>query len=837
MARLTRQIGLNAAQVRIPSPASVGPAIIKTAATMADQAFSLQSDKLTQEARVAAASLNFERDSEGNLSAPALPIGDNGLLTPSVYDRAYTEMVTQRYLQQTQIDTSERLNMIAADHILDPEGYRVAAESYVQKVTELAPDIIKGDVNITAQKKMVEHFNLITRETSEKEWENSRDAQLLTIDNIEKELLSYATANDDVAVAAKFLEHQANLLQGIDPNFWGTAFAEARTQALNDQLVSAYITGEVQRIPDDEEGLGYAMAEGALVDFLDGKGKVKIIRDGEIVAVDVLEAVPDNETRAIIATNAAKSIEWRKGAHANIRDARHLRQYNIFEDELLKRAVAAESESRNVDIPWLVTEWQKAFETDNDHLERKIRAEIKLAAQSIPSGPNLTALERRFASQSARFEVQAEAARAEYAKSRHVENFEMLPTEEKEEFELALPARLGVFNLPQTNESAEKADQWLLSYGPQISWVHEELGGTPFSHLEKFIQTGMRQLGVIPLSAIDYFGNQIGNIKTANGAELMRMLSIYKTMRQTDNVRGKLKTALGDANFAALNFIQDNMLPSQHQDSELLAGVFERAQKGELFDAWKNVDPEDRQVLEERLESELTTFNSRFMAPDHAALPYELREKAKNMMAGQVHTLGSNPSEDALHAISDGIVDELLTSPDSPYRLSEYGLNMDKARGYGMFGLDLFMGTSLADFMNTQPHNGVAVHPPEFFYEADEVEYGVGPGFQKFLKRLQAEERLSAGKNAFLVYNAMQTAITGTISYEVHASTKGSDPIQLTTNDLFFGGGEPIYYYPQPDVDQYHIDVKEKFEREQWPIIRDQEARENMPIVPNDRGF
>ena len=157
MARETRRIGIRTAQVRLPATQSVGPALVRTAASFADREFAKAADIKTQEAIVAAGALNFERDGEGNLIAPTVPIGDNGLIAPSIYDRKYTQMVGQRYLQQMSIDVSEQLNIIASENSFEPETFRTLAEGFVAKVTELAPDYLKPDVNNTAQVKMVEH--------------------------------------------------------------------------------------------------------------------------------------------------------------------------------------------------------------------------------------------------------------------------------------------------------------------------------------------------------------------------------------------------------------------------------------------------------------------------------------------------------------------------------------------------------------------------------------------------------------------------------------------------------------------------------------------------------
>ena len=257
MARLRRQIGITGAEVRLPQQQSVGPAIIKTASNFAQRAYDKKADQRTQEAQIAARAINFERDGDGNLTAPRLPIAANGMIAPSIYDRAYTKMVSTKYLNQIKIDTSAQLNMIASKFVNDPSGYQKVAEGYVAKVTDLAPEILKTDVNQAAQMTMVEHFNRIVRVTSEKDHAESKDLSVKTLNLMGDELHDYqiSGASDDV-VAAQVMKLRANIFDGRDVRDGGSGFyseAEMMTMRsnLDRQVVLNQMIGTVSGLPDD----------------------------------------------------------------------------------------------------------------------------------------------------------------------------------------------------------------------------------------------------------------------------------------------------------------------------------------------------------------------------------------------------------------------------------------------------------------------------------------------------------------------------------------------------------------------------------------------------------
>jgi len=825
MARLTRQVGIVRPQINLPATQTIGPALVKTAQSLQDIAAQRGADRRTQEAQQFAASLNFERDAEGNLAAPSLPIGDNGLVAPNIYDRTYTEMVGRRYLQQLDVDTETRLNDIASRHILDPEGYKQAAEAYVNKVTSLAPDTFKADVNITAQKRMVEHFNRIVRDTAEHHWDDSRKKQVFALDRIEDEAMSYAVAGDDAAVMEGYLKMVTGLVDGQEPNFWGEAYGQARLQQFNQRLVSAHLIGDITRLPDDE--LAFAEAVRAVETFRQGDGTVKIVRNGVMVSVPVNEAIPDPELRDVIASNAVKAINAQEAGFVNLTNARHERQYKEFLQQFMVKAVEAEFNGGHADRDWLLAEFRKADATDNEQLKARIRQELNMA---FPTGEKPTELELNYLGQAEDMMQRMLIAQDTYAKKQGVERFELLSPEQQTEFNKSLPPLIGVFALPQTNESARLADRIYENMAPTLRWHSEDQGGTPAGEINEFIRTDMQGVGLVPLDAINYFNSVLGNIESTGGEEVMRMLSFFDAMRDTPNLRGKLKTAFGESNYAALAFMQDHMMPSQMQDSAVLADVVERASKGTLFDPWKAMSEDSKSTMEEKIFDTLRGMNDPWFGSEGAAVPFELIVEAKDKIPGVAHILGIDPSSNQLKAVAEGIVEELLTSPDSRWRRDPLGLNADKARGYGMHGPDLFVGTHLGAWLSKQPSNGISEYPPSYWWpDKAEQEQAIRPALQEQLNMIQSEVPLRAGENVHLVYNAAQSVLAREPAYEMYVTTD-ADPEQITTDMRW--NGEPVYFYPQESV----LSFREKRIAEEAAALEKRKARQaEQPFFPSEK--
>jgi len=400
MARETRRIGIRTAEVRLPTTVSVGPAIIKTAATIAEREFEKAADRKTQEAVVAANALNFERDPEGNLIAPTVPIAENGLLAPSIYDRKYTQMVGQRYLQQTQIDVSERINLIAAENPFDPQAFRVLAEGYVDKVTELAPDFIKADVNNTAQIKMVEHFNHIIRVKAERDHTEARGLQLQTIDNHMTELGGYVAGNADPdVIGAKMLEARAAIEQGDELHFWLDDEKQMMLDGIDRQFVVSKISSLINSLPPGDDVAAKELAL-ALNGFANGEGTFPMIDEAGNISDVPLDEVPmAQDERIQIAEFATKLLVTQTGAFTDVQDARLSRDWEDFFDWFSPHALLSITPGSGValDMPRLYREFDAAHRkvVDLGYKDTLREAIRDLITQQVGGGTESPGLEDR----------------------------------------------------------------------------------------------------------------------------------------------------------------------------------------------------------------------------------------------------------------------------------------------------------------------------------------------------------------------------------------------------------------------------------------------------------
>ena len=364
MAREFRQIGIRTAEVRLPEPASFGPALLKTASGVANRAFEKQADIRTQEAQNAAGLLNFERDGDGNLTAPSLPIGENGLLAPSIYDRAYTQMVSTKYLNQSKIDTKERLNLLATENRFDPQAYKILAEAYVKKVTELSPDILKTDVNQSAQVVMVEHYNQIIRRTAEKDHAEARAVSLTSLNDLGDELVGYVEAGaTDAQISAQMLKIRAVIEEGRDVReggfgFWGEAEAELMLDQVDKRYVLSKLISSITGLPDDP--VAHADALQALDDFSAGDGTISMINEfGEHYTADVTEIYPNPDDRAEIVAHSVSVLALKERAFLGVRSARLERDMDTFFNWFSPHALANKD---NWDLPRLYEEYDKAHQ-------------------------------------------------------------------------------------------------------------------------------------------------------------------------------------------------------------------------------------------------------------------------------------------------------------------------------------------------------------------------------------------------------------------------------------------------------------------------------------------
>jgi hypothetical protein len=561
MARLSRRVGIRTAQINLPRSDSAGPAIVKTAANLGQIAFQKQADKRTQEAQLAAASLNFERDGEGNLVSPSLPTGENGLLAPSIYDRTYTDMVSQRYVQQIKIDTAERLNLIATEHRFDPSGYREVAEAYVAKVTELAPDRLKADVNGTAQIRMVEHFNHIIREKAERDHTEAGQVHSQSIDVDYDDAAGYAvssqTPEDDATVGAKILEIRAKIEEGKSFNFWNEAEAQERIDLIDKKIALSYLTGEITRLANDP--LTHAEAIEQLNQFAMGVGEIKTVDElGIVVMRPVSEVYPNPEDREVIAAAGIGIIKDKEAARGNLEAEQFGKQNDSFHEWWLPHSIQRAGEGRMVDMDMLAGWFEKASAERNHSLMESIQR-IMLSAWSSAAGDSGTRVQRRAAAAIANHARVMDQAQREFMGEHGLENLEGLSIEQRQNLSDALWRKAGDIDIPQSAEMAEDIGGLYLAMSG-LQGIDLNIGGSSLPEIQHYIKSSAGRVGVIGWD-ISIPMNEM--LSSENQDQIDRALDIgrmlYAERATSRNMEDS--TALGHRNGRALTYIFENYAP------------------------------------------------------------------------------------------------------------------------------------------------------------------------------------------------------------------------------------------------------------------------------------
>ena len=757
MARDGRTVGIRSARVRLPGPASAGPALLKTAGAIADRQFDKLRDQRTQEARIAAASLNFERDGEGNLVSPSLPIGENGLIAPTIYDRAYTKMVSARYLKQTQIDTSEQLNKIATQFPLDPDGFREVAEGYVAKVTELSPDLLKPDVNYTAQVKMVEHFNHIIRQRAEFDFNESREVHKNHISGLYDDLHGYTVsgASDDV-IGAQMLKIRAAIEEGTDLNYWNEGAAELQRQSMDAQFAVASIIGEVTKLASDP--VSHAAAIEQLTKFALGEGKIRMVDElGTVSFRPVEEVLPNTADRDAIAAVGIGIIKNKESARAGFSSATDQRQNDDFDEWYLSHAMKQGSLGQPLDMDTLQMWARRADVANNEPLERRILGIMK-GEWASTAGSSGTAPERRAAMALSDAMLVQQRVQQKFFDLHGITSIDELSPQQQEELQDAKWRASGPVDIPQGQKMAEVLNPMYDSMaGYEVDFHSSDL-----SDVQKWIDRGPANVGVItwemsiPLNSM---------LQSGNEEQINRALDIGRMMYEHPVLKNNMAsdTALG-RNGEALAYLFENAGPGRIQ-----AGLVTDTLKN--FNTpgfnphlpWSGKSPEEReeimQIVQDELEGKFTavfpaghevSVFSGILRPDIGDYPVEMEQQIFNAMRSRGGFLNpDNKSTVRRHAnmaVQEVVREHGWVPSKLGWTESRFTDKRPAVYAWSQFGPEAFY----KDPDGNPDQNVMDQIEADFQTHLDVMHRSMPKGTPKLI----------AGENAFLRYNAEQTEIT-----------------------------------------------------------------------------
>jgi len=772
MARLTRQIGITAPQVRLPQSQSVGPAIVKTAATLADIEYQKMSDKRTQEAQVAAAKLVFERDDEGNLVAPSLPFSDNGLLAPSIFDRKYTQMVGQRYLQQTQIDTAKTLNEIAIEHRFDPTAFQEVAEGYVNKVTELAPDFLKPDVNNAAQVKMVEHYNHIIRQKAERDHSEARGVHLQFMDDLSDELIGYIESGaDDEIVGAKMLEIRAAIEQGDELNYWLDDEKMMMHDTLNKRMSLAEIITQIQRVPLGDDVAQAEMIQ-SLSEFANGDGKIVVVNElGERERVDVTDIYPNPEDRAAIAEVAANTLNAKMANFENLQDARLQRNWEKFFNWYDQHAVTQAAAGQPLDMGRLSEEFSKAH---NDVMTKGYDSTLREAIRNIMLGQytsggdgSMSKWKERFLEGWVNWHERYQIERENFLQGRNIED--LTPDEMSDLHEMVVD-RIG--SIPGGHVQSEAATDEVNEFYTALTGrtfdqsLYEDLIANPDDPRWAELKNWMPLMGEIGLWDRGMVNAMIGKLRdpeTMSPETLKNVLALNRMFWEEPTFRYNMidSNALGGRIGRALDYVHRTKMNPTPAELKKILDQFADSNWSPRKD-WLARSPEERETfrnmanerLEKVFQAQWTSawWPSGIQAPglftELAGIPEEVRSLVIDSVIAEAGFIDTNDPETfdtfIYRATHRALAQSGWTPSKIGYSPQRYGANYD-----GLFG-----GFDRPDY-------ALSKYAPEYY--ARDKNGNVDRTMIRYVEEdaqvvLNAYEKQTGnkfviGKNAALIYN------------------------------------------------------------------------------------
>jgi len=754
MARERRHVGINPVRVNLPERTSIGPALIKTAQTVQSIAAERGALRRTQEAQLAASKLNFERDGDGNLVAPTLPIGSNGQVAPNIYDTVYTEMVGQRYVQQMKIDTTERLNLIATENRFDPSAYRKLAEGYVTKVTELAPDRLKGDVNNAAQITMVEHFNHIVRAKAERDHVEAGEVHLQSTEKLYDDMAGYAFGGaDDEIVGAKMLEIRAHILQGEQFNYWNAAASAEQAALIDKRYAVAGITGDIARLAADP--VTHAAAIEQLEQFALGNGTLRMVDEaGNVAIVDAQEIMPDPEEREAIAAVGIATIKNKEASRGSYETERHGRQADNFEHWFLQHSITQASIGGQLDMANLQSWFNKAQDESNEPLMKRIQ-QVMVGAYAGAVGESGTRAERRAVQALAFTSRQRANATNQFMKDNGMENLDSLSDEQKVALDEAIWRSTGPVDIPQSAEMAEDIGGMY----DAMAGYSVDVGTASLDAIENWIDKGAGKIGVIPWGLSIPLNSMLNS---DNEDQIDRALDIGRMLYNNNNTKANMgdSTALG-TNGEALAYIFDNYAPGgiqAGQVTELLKNFGTPGWSPHMD--WSAMHPDDREVMMSDVADEL---DGRFTS----VIPTGFEVSAFNFSLRP--ELGGYPVEMEKQIFSEIRSRAGLMNPRKP---ETYDRHIDAAintvvKQHGWVPSKLGWSESRFTEDKRPATNAFSQFAPEAFYRdphgnadrnvLDQVEVDFGTHLKGLMKAQPSLPKLIAGENAFLEYNASQS--------------------------------------------------------------------------------
>lgn len=373
MARLRRNIQIKSPGVNLPERQNIGPAIVKTATTIGDIAQEKAESQALHKAYMASQAFQFDRDTNGMIVAPKLPIDAEGNRYPTIYESAYSEQLLQRYEQQIYLNSKKQLQEFALNNPYDPDAFDALADSYRTQVVESALPHIRGKINDELQALSLGHSNSIA--AARAEWDHQRNVETYNarMESGLRDLASVALAspsseqilaayNDVLSIRMRGEETQ--LFPGGDFDTWQH---DIEVMIAQNRLARRYTD-----VPADNVSESRAIHE--LNKFVDGEGTVEYLdlKTGNMEERPVADVFGTREERDFISKGIQSHLGSRLDTRRTWQDFSELAQVNMFVSTVLPDILDAAFHNKVYDTT--VLERAMSMFPNNQHMQTTVGA-------------------------------------------------------------------------------------------------------------------------------------------------------------------------------------------------------------------------------------------------------------------------------------------------------------------------------------------------------------------------------------------------------------------------------------------------------------------------------
>lgn len=708
MARLRPRISINQSNLAgtIPAQAPTIMPAVRQVAGVAEQIASEAGEReALHKAAMAAQAFRFERDPQGNLVAPDVPVNDENMRVPSIFEVEYTNQLLRRYEKQVVIDAQTAFQKIAINSKLEPAKYEAAADAYIKTVVDNAPPHLKGKLNDELLGYSMSQLNYLYRQRAE--WDNKRSLDVLDqAMKRDSELVgAEAGLQDAEGTELAIQKYLANYDEATGDLLVNGAKRDELELNIRRYAASNWLIGGVANTPNTQVDRR-AMIE-KLTRFSQGEGTIETVVGGKVVEVPVEELFPVPEVRQAIVQPSIQMLSSLSTASSQAEDARFDAANREWYSWYNKHWVDVVHKGVDPNYGRMQEFLDKAVRSGNSGLSSAIR----VAMTQGQGTKELTRLERQTIDHLSRVFADVNNSIDKYLAELGDD-----ATPEDVAFATREAFRKHAIDIPQTRESADFATELVYERFFLGEGNMPDLRTSDFrTEVLPVIDDWMSQVGIVPA---EWSQDISAMIQSDDDRMFEKGWAIWKQMTKHPKLRRAMAngSALGAMN-RALHFASEQTI----SEPSVIRKLIEDA----LFDpnwaphgAWEDKKTEERELYTQAIEgifeegaftsywpgeTEVQAINFKLSAPALSTMPSEMRQQIIEVLKYEAGQFSSQNKE----AIGDYVIraaERVMST--SGWRQTKIGY--DPLR-YGP-------GFAPGD---DQPTYGWSLLPPEAFFPPD----------------------------------------------------------------------------------------------------------------------